>query len=331
VNKLFIGWLGVMIATSPLSATTNAVIQTTNAAVAVPDPNDPVEKEYKKLMADDDAAQSDVDTWLRDNEKFTKAGAGVPNAEMSRRIRERLRPVGDAYEDFLKRHPDHVRARVAYGSFLNDLHEEEAAQAQWEKALTLDPKDPAIYNNLANLYGHTGSVKKAFEYYAKAIELSPREPLYYHNMGDTVFLFRKDAREFYGINEQQVFDKALGLYSEALKLDPKNFPLATDVAQTYYGIRPLRIDDALKAWTNTLAIAQSEVEREGVYIHLARLNLIAGRFALARAHVNAVTNETYDELKARLVRNIDTQEKQALNPTNAAPAKAEASKSLPEK
>ena len=70
-------------------------------------------------------------------------------------------------------------------------------------------------------------------------------------MGDTVFLFRKDAREFYGITEQQVFDKALGLYAEALKLDPKNFPLASDVAQTYYGIRPMRLDDALKAWTST--------------------------------------------------------------------------------
>ena len=329
--KLSIGLLGLLVAMGQLPAATNAVLQTTNATGAAPDPNDPVEKEYKKLMADDDAAQNEVDTWLRDNEKFTEQGAGVPSAEMSRRIRERLMPVGNAYEDFLKRHPDHAHARVAYGSFLNDLHDEEGAQAQWEKALTLNPKDPAVYNNLANLYGHTGSVKKAFEYYAKAIELNPREPIYYHNMGDTVFLFRKDAREFYGITEQQVFDKALGLYAEALKLDPKNFPLASDVAQTYYGIRPLRIEDALKAWTNTLAIAQSEVEREGVYLHFARLNLIAGRFSEARAQLNCVTNETYTELKTRLARNLVTQEKQALNPTNAPPAKAEASKSVPGK
>ena len=81
-----------------------------------------------------------------------------------------------------------------------------------------------MYNNLANLYGHTGPVKKAFEYYAKAIELNPQEPLYYHNFGDTVYLFRKDAMEFYGITEQQVYDKALELYSKALKLDPQQFP-----------------------------------------------------------------------------------------------------------
>jgi tetratricopeptide (TPR) repeat protein len=323
VNKLLTGLLGALAALGQLPAAANDLVPTTNATVAAPDPGDAVEKEYKKLMADDDEAQGEVDEWIKDNEKFTAQGAGVPSAEMSRRIRQRLAPIRSAYEDFIQRHPEHARARVAYGSFLNDLHDDDGAQEQWEKALALNQKDPAIYNNLANLYGHTGSVKKAFEYYAKAIELNPREPIYYHNFGTTVFLFRKDAREFYEITEQQVFDKALELYSKALKLDPQNFPLASDVAQTYYGIRPLRTEDALKAWTNTLAIAQNEVEREGVYLHLARFKLIAGRFAEARAHLNCVTNETYNELKIRLTRNLNEQEKQAQQGTNAAPPKAE--------
>lgn len=323
VNKLLAGLLGAFVTLGQLSAATNGAVTAPDSAVAIPDPNDPIETEYKKLMADDDAAQGEVDQWLRDNEKFTAEGAGVPSDEMSRRIRQRLAPIRSAYEDFIRRHPEHARARVAYGSFLNDLHDDDGAQEQWEKALALNQKDPAVYNNLANLYGHTGSVKKGFEYYAKAIELNPREPIYYHNFGTTVFLFRKDAGEFYGITEQQVFDKALELYSKALKLDPQNFPLASDVAQTYYGIRPLRIDEALKAWTNTLAIAQSEVEREGVYLHLARFKLIAGRFAEARAHLNSVTNATYNELKTRLTRNLNEQEKQAQAGTNAPAAKTE--------
>jgi tetratricopeptide (TPR) repeat protein len=173
-----------------------------------------------------------------------------------------------------------------------------------------------VYNNLANLYGHLGPVKKAFDYYAKAIELNPQEPIYYHNFGTTVYLFRKDAMDFYGITEQQVYDKALGLYSKALKLDPQNFPLASDVAQTYYGIRPLRTEEALKAWTNTLAIAHDEIEREGVYLHLARIKLAAERFAEARAHLSAVTNDMYDVLKKRLARNLDEQEQKARG-TNA--------------
>ena len=147
-------------------------------------------------MEADDAAQAEVDQWIRDNDAAAAKGAGVPTAELKRRIRERFAPIRAAYEDFIQRHPDHARARVAYGSFLGDLQDEDGAQEQWEKALALNPKDPAVYNNLANLYGHTGPVKKAFEYYAKAIELNPREPVYYHNFGTTVFLFRKDAMEY---------------------------------------------------------------------------------------------------------------------------------------
>ena len=319
MRRLLIGLLGTLVAASPLTAATNLVVGTTSPpSVTVPDPNDPVEKEYKKLLEDDDDAQGEVDQWIRDNDAAAAKGAGVPSADLRRRIRDRFAPIRQAYEDFLKHHPDHARARVAYGSFLNDMQDEEGAQEQWEKALALNPKDPAVYNNLANFYGHTGSVKKAFEYYAKAIELNPKEPIYYHNFGDTVYLFRKDAREFYSITEQQVFDKALQLYSQALKLDPRNFPLASDVAQTYYGIKPLRLEAALNAWTNTLAIAHDEIEREGVYLHFARLKLHADRFDEVRAYLGAVTNEMYDVLKKRLAHNLDEQEHKAKE-TNAPP------------
>lgn len=319
MTKHLICLLGVLMAAGQLPAATNLAVAPTNSPpAAAPGAVDPVEKEYKLIMEADDAAQAEVDQWIRDNDAAVAKGAGVPSADLKRRIRDRFAPMRTAYEDFIQRHPDHARARVAYGSFLNDLQDEEGAQEQWEKALSLNPKDPAVYNNLANLYGHIGPVKKAFEYYAKAIELNPREPVYYHNFGTTVFLFRKDAMELYGITEQQVYDKALELYSKALKLDPDNFPLASDVAQTYYGIKPLRLEDALKAWTNTLALAHDEVEREGVYLHFARLKLQADRFPEVRAHLNAVTNDMYNVLKRRLVNNLDEQERKATE-TNAPP------------
>jgi hypothetical protein len=87
--------------------------------------------------------------------------------------------------------------------------------------------------------------------------------------------------------------------------------LASDIAETYYGIRPLRLEDALKAWTNTLALAHDEIEREGVYLHFARLKLQASRFAEVHAHLNAVTNDMYTTLKKRLVRNLEEQEQKA--------------------
>jgi len=118
----------------------------------------------------------------------------------------------------------------------------------------------------------------------------------------------------------QVSAKAFDLYSNAMRLDPDNFPLASDVAQTYYGIQPLRTEEALKAWTNALHIAHDEIEREGVYIHFARIKYLAGRFAEARSHLDSITNEMYMELKRRIERNINEKENQAK--TNVPPAAA---------
>lgn len=306
-------------AANGLDGTTNPASQAPAVPGAVGESKAAIEAEYKKIMDDDDEAQAEVDKWIRENQDYVAKGAGLPQAELTRRIRERFEPVRKAYEDFIKRHPGHAGGRVAYASFLGDLGEEEAAEEQLEKALTLDAKDPAIYNNLANIYGHRGPVKKAFEYFSKAIELKPTEPVYYHNFGTTVYVFRKDAMEYFALNEQQVVEKALGLYSNSLRLDPDNFPLASDVAETYYTIQPLRADEALNAWTNALHIAHSDVEREGVYIHLARIKMVAGRLAEAGAQLNAVTNALYGELKSRIARRIEERQRESKE-TNAPPA-----------
>lgn len=313
MNELLIGLVGAVLATNQPLAVSNLIQQQTGASVAIVNPNDPAEQELEKLMIADDAATAEVDAWIRDNDALAAKGAGESKTELNRRILARFDSVRKNYEDFLRRHPDSARGYLAYGSFLNDIGDEESAMLQYENARQLDPKNPAAWNNLANYYGEHGPITNAFAYYTRAIELDPREPVYYQNFATTVYLYRKDAREFYGINEQQVFDKALALYQQAMKLDPNNFPLATDYAQSYYGIKPLRTNDALVAWTNALNIAHDDVEREGVYIHLARIKLAAGRYAEASAQLNAVTNPMYADLKNRLERNLAQRENTAIN------------------
>lgn len=316
-----IGALSALLATNQPAALSNFVQTTTGLTVAVT--NDPVEAELKRLMQADDDAQAEVDKWIRDNSEFAAKGAGVPRDELSQRIMTRFSSVRSGYETFLQQHSNHVDARVAYASFLNDIGDEEAQRDQLEIALELDKTDPAIWNNLANYYGHRGPVTKAFEYYEKAINLSSNEPLYYHNFGTTVYLFRKDVKEHYHLDEQQVFDKALGLYSNAMRLAPDDFPLASDVAQTYYGIKPLRADEALKAWTNAFKLARDDIEREGVHTHFARMKSMAGRFAEARAHLQIVTNTMYADLKRRLERSIVEKEAEAAGTNKVAEPPAE--------
>jgi tetratricopeptide (TPR) repeat protein len=322
VNDLLIGLVSAVLATNQPLAVSNLLQQHAGVSVAMINPNNPAEQELQKLMTEDDAATAEVDKWIRDDSSFAAAGAGVPKEELRKRILDRFASVRKDYEDFVSRYPDFARGRLAYGSFLNDSGDEDAAVAQYEMAAKLDPKNPAAWNNMANYYGEHGPLTNAFVDYAKAIELNPAEPIYYQNFATTVYLYRRDAREFFGITEQQVFDKALALYQQAMKLDPDNFPLATDYAQSYYGIKPLRTNDALVAWTNTLAIARDEVEREGVYVHLARIKTSIGRFDEARAQLEAVTNAAYIDLKNRLEHNIIEREHTATNvvavSTNAA-------------
>ena len=55
MSDLLSGLLGILLATNPPAAASNLVMKKTGFAIAVANPNDPVEKEYLKLLEDDDA------------------------------------------------------------------------------------------------------------------------------------------------------------------------------------------------------------------------------------------------------------------------------------
>jgi len=320
VSDLLIGLLGAALATNQAAAVSNFVQKQTGISITVPDKNDPVEREYQKLLEMDDEAQEEVDKWIKEQGKSQK---DVGNVSLDARVQQRLEPVKKAYEAFILKNPKHAKAQLAYGSFLNDIREEKEALAHWEKALELDPKDPATWNNLANYYGHNGPVEKAFEYYTKAISLKPMEALYYENFAATVYLFRRDATNYFKITEPQVFDKAMALYAKAQELDPQNFVLATDIAQSYYGMKPAKTgneeqdrkasekitDDALKAWRKAYDLARDDIERQGVLLHFARFQINAGRFEEARKNLNAVTNDLFVSTKRNLTRKLEGKEK----------------------
>jgi len=317
VNELTIGLLGALLATNQPQAVSNVIQQQTGVAVDIA--ADPAERELREVMMADDAAQDEVNGWILAFNASTRTNQAAASAALNTRIKARLDRVRSAYDNFLVRHPDSAHGCLAYGSFLNDIGDEEGAHLQYENSMQLDPKNPAVWNNLANYYGEHSPVTKAFEDYAQAIKLKPAEPVYYQNLATTVYLFRKDAREFYHLNEEQVFDKALGLYQQAMQLAPDNFTLATDYAESYYGIKPLRTHDALAAWTNAMNIAHTDLERQGVELHLARVKTYAGIFAEAQAHLDAVTNAAYRELKTTLIRSLADHERRA---TNSGPAVA---------
>jgi tetratricopeptide (TPR) repeat protein len=298
---------GVFLSSGPTNPT--GVTNAAESPAAVP-------AAYQKLLAADNTAQSEVDRWIQDNQRFVAQGGGLTTDQLRLKIQSRFAPVRKGYEEFLKAHPDHVGALLAYGSLLNDLNDEVTAALQWERARDLAPTNPAPWNNLGNHYAAANALPKAFEHFEKAIALAPQVPVYRRNLGSAIVHFRTNAMTYYATGEQAVLDKGLRFMRQAQKLEPDDFPLATEIAQTYYGLNPPRVEEAIAAWNFALKLAADDVEREGVHLHLARVNLQAQRLAEARHQLDLVRNEMYDELKRGLAAQI-AKAATAAAPTNA--------------
>ena len=185
MNELLLGLFSAMLATNQVVAASNVLARTTGIQAPVVDTSNPVEREYQQLLEQDDAAQEEVDEWIK---KAPRAGQAATAADelasvtLNARIRQRFESVEQSYQAFLRRHPDHARARLAYGSFLSDIGRFDEAVQQWERAKDLDPKNPAAWNNLADHFSHFGPSDRCIQYFAKAVELAPKEPLYQYNL-----------------------------------------------------------------------------------------------------------------------------------------------------
>jgi len=294
------GLLAAALATNTPMAVSNLVAQETGLSISVPNPNDPVEREYQALIDKDDTTMRQIEAW-------TDPG-GTTNEVTRLTLKQRVKAAEDdvrlAYDDFLRRHPNHARAHLAFGAFLDEIQDEDGAFEQWKKGLELDPKNPAAWDDLGNYFGHAGPITNAFIYYQKAIDLDPTQSVYYHNLAVTIYMYRQDAEQFYHLSEQDAFDKALALYREAIKRAPDDFILASDYAECFYGTNPPRWEQGLVAWQDALKSAHDDTEREGVYIHLARINWKLNRYDESQHWLDQVTNKGYAVLKNRIARNL---------------------------
>ena len=76
MNELLIGLVGALITTNQPLAVSNLIQQNAGVSVTIVNPNDPAEKELAQLMAEDDAAVTEVDKWIQGNNAFAAQGAG---------------------------------------------------------------------------------------------------------------------------------------------------------------------------------------------------------------------------------------------------------------
>lgn len=93
--------------------------------------------------------------------------------------RKRMRPMLDEYKKYVAERPNDALAHAQLGQAYNGFGMFAEAEAEYLRALELDPKNADFNNRLAIDYDEWGRTEKAIEFFQKAIELKPQHVLYF--------------------------------------------------------------------------------------------------------------------------------------------------------
>ena len=222
-----------------------------------------IEPELQKIIDKDNQAQAEVDKWIRDQMTLNKdSEIQMDDPTLPLRVRDHFSEIKQLYEDYLSTHPDSMQGRLAYASFLSDIGNENDATVQWNKLIEKHPQNPVLWNNLGNSFAQRSAPEKAFSYYEEAIRLAPKEPLYVKNLAAVVYLFRREAMDYYLLNELQAIQLAQTLYEKAALMDPDDFVLAT---HGWKKVSSSRLFDTLSFFANKgLRVLATNIQKDGM-------------------------------------------------------------------
>ena len=282
---------------------------------AHPAPRDK-EVELQSIFTADNTAITEVAKWIKENNTLIRTDPERRD-QLAQRIRMRLDRVRKLYLAFLEKYPNHARARAAYGSFLTHLDDQQGALRELKASAKLAPFNAAVHNNIATHLGtiavesdrHT-RVGEMLDAYQKAIRLAPHAPLYRHNYTIALSLFQKEAAVHLQCTPREVIEEALKQITEALRLDPKNFEIAADLAETHHDFKPLPREKTLTAWKHAATLATTNDERGWAELQMAIVNIETNHFKEAKQHLEKVNVEIYTRLKQRLLSAIERTTKQ---------------------
>jgi len=265
-----------------------------------------IEEEFKAILAEDNRALTEITKLIERNPRIIQSDSAQRDL-MAADIRARLNRVRTLYSDFLRKHPDHTRARIAFGSFLTHLDDRQGAENQWRKALDNNPSNAAALNNIATHIGAiavqnklTTRIPEAFDALEKAIRLSPKEPLYRHNLATLLSLYRKIAAKHYRKSEKAITLRAITQLQVAAELSPEDFEIASDLAETYHDLSPIPLEKALKAWGRARDKAARVPEQDWTLLQRAILLASHDRLKEAETMLDAMDKQSHPDLSRKL-------------------------------
>ena len=74
-------------------------------------------------------------------------------------------------------------------------------------------------------------------------------------------------------------------------------------------VRPARVEPALQAWQRVLKLANTDRQRENIYLNLARIEITGEHFDSARRYLALVKNQQLERIKDRVASSLRAREK----------------------
>lgn len=240
----------------------------------------PQQTALRGLLADVLAAGGDVDgakSTLAEAVKLFPA-----DKSLSQRRIAFLERVADAdgvsgeYERIISQVPDDIELYIAYGQFLANNKQLEAARNQWKHVLSGDNVDATLAQRLGSLFEPYELFDDAAECYERAIKAAPQRPESYASLA-RLWFFRGDK------------EKALAALARMAEANPDDASTHATRCQALLGLG--LADEALAAIRRACDLAPDRVEylitQADLLIQLGKLD---DSLKLRRKTIDAITN-----------------------------------------
>jgi predicted O-linked N-acetylglucosamine transferase (SPINDLY family) len=207
--------------------------------------------------------------------------------ESGRRLHRegKLQDAERVYRQVLDTKPDHAETWQLLGMLAHAAGHPEAAVASIERALAIDPHNPAFHHNLGFVYQASGQHASAVNHFRRAIEISPTSAKTHLLLGQSLLVLSQ-------------LDSAIDCLRESIRQSPESRPLRLEAAQALnsFGLSRWqlgRADESIHAFEEASHLApRSGVALSNlgsVFKQLGRLDdaIATYRQAIEREPVNA--------------------------------------------
>lgn len=212
--------------------------------------------------------------------ELEEKGATEEAKAVSDEARKQFELVKDAYLLGLSKYDNSAVLHNFYGEFLLDyLGKADEAADHWQRAVTLDGKHARAHNNLGMYWLHIGKYPEGLAHMNRALALEPDNPDYLFNMIQVYLTNYLQVMEINHWSRKEIFEEAMRLSEQTVKLAPTDFELLRDHALNYFladdfGIVP-DWKKAAEAWRAAGKHARGKVEKFNVRLNEARVHIRA--------------------------------------------------------